>query len=65
MKVEDIYKGRRPRRAVGGRVPRQTTADPDGKRQPGGKLNRLGDVNDDWLRGKSGELHPFYDRRKK
>jgi hypothetical protein len=61
------YSGRKPEMKaakLGGAIMRQATKQPDSK-LPQSAKGGIGDTkNDPWLRGQSGESHPFYDRHK-
>jgi hypothetical protein len=61
------YSGRKPEakaKKLGGAIMRQTSKQPNGTTPRNAPKGGIGDTKDPWLRGKSGELYEFYDRRK-
>ena len=61
------YHGRKPEqmeRKLAGLVQRQPSKQPDGKPAKAAQKGGIGDVSDPWLRGRSGELYEYFDKRK-
>jgi hypothetical protein len=61
------YHGRNPEMKVAklaGTIPRQTSKQPNETKAQNAPKGGIGDTKDPWLRGKSGEIYEYYDKRK-